>query len=163
MKIMTKEMWKKLGLGKGMGFCQVGEEIVRMKVVKGIRGNPSRIKNIGKLIERARVICKKSGQDFVLLTLDGSPNRIIINKLFDIIETDDVDDETSSDHIRNVNVDDIIVVNGLFHTLKEFVLCCLNFVKDVAPNILDALGYKTEKHQDWVADAKDMHRAGQSL
>ena len=61
---------------------------------------------------------------FVLMILDGSPHRVIINKMFSVVEDSDscvrgeADDSFDCDdinHIENVSVDDVVVINGIFH------------------------------------------------
>ena len=82
---------------------------------------------------------------WVLMILDGSPNRVIIDKLFS-------EDE-------RVTVQDVCVVNGLLHTLKEFTLVILVFVRAIDCGLLFSLGFESPNHQEWICNAKDLHKA----
>ena len=97
------------------------------------------------MIERARELCEKAGMGWILMILDGSPNLVIIDKLFRKDE--------------NVTVQDVCVVNGLLHTLKEFTLVVLNFVRGIDSGLLFSLGFESSNHQEWICNAKDLHKA----
>lgn len=118
----------------------------KLSVVEGLPLNPSAKKNIEPILEKLRDLCEKRGQKFVLAVMDGSPHKAMI----DII----------CEAEKRGKLEDILTINGLFHSTKEFTMIFLTeIVRNFDVGLLNALGFESDGHVDWICATSDFHKS----
>lgn len=122
---------------------EMKKNVSQLKITRGVALNPASKESVRELVRIVEKICKRSGQCFNVLVVDGSPNKIIIN---DLLRGEYYAKRT-------------LVINGLLHTFKEFLMLVCTLIKDFDVGLLDSMGFVDENAQQRIADAKDMHKS----
>lgn len=114
-----------------------------VNVVQGLPLNPGSKKNMKLVIERVKQITNIGNQKFSVLVVDGSPHGMIIN---DILK--------GEEYTKN-----LVTVEGIFHSHKEFMSIVLNAANDFDEGILGSLGFDCEKKRERVIHCSDVHKS----